>query len=157
MAEDVEGEPYSKILRYSFDGPGNHQYLVLAEHYPLDVYAVKFHLKSHSQSENKYSIVTGYGEAPSVIRTCIQIMLALLKENATASFCVLGTRSEREEKPETKRFRVYKRVLQNFFSPLFFEHRAHAEKNLYFLINKQGNIDLILNSLAKVVHQYRLD
>ena len=107
MTEAVEGEIYHHISKYTFDGPRNHQYIVLAENYFQDVYAIKFHLKSHSGSINKYTLMTGYHQVPLIIRTCIQIMLSILLENPKASFCVLGTEQENEPKKETKRFRIY--------------------------------------------------
>ena len=37
------------------------------------MYAVKFHLKSHRDSRNKYSIMTGLNEPRAVVNTCVAI------------------------------------------------------------------------------------
>ena len=62
-------------LLYTFKSPKSHQwYWVWVEVYQCDFYAVKFHLKAHRDSPNKYSLMTGLNEARPVINTCIAIM-----------------------------------------------------------------------------------
>jgi hypothetical protein len=157
MTERVDGEFFHHISRYSFDGPGNHQYIVLVENYQEHIYAIKFYLKSHAGSEDKYKLLTGFKQAPRIIRTCLEIMLTIVKENRKASFCILGTNLDNESKKETKRFRVYKRIMQNFFSPIHFEHRYLSEKSLYFLINKENNTPSMLKQLSGIIAKYHLD
>ena len=49
-------------LLYTFKSPKSHQwYWVWVEVYQCDFYAVKFHLKAHRNSLNKYSLMTGLG------------------------------------------------------------------------------------------------
>lgn len=61
-------------LLYSFKSPKSHQwYWVWVEVYMHNMYAVKFHLKSHRDSRNKYSIMTGLNEPRAVVNTCVAI------------------------------------------------------------------------------------
>lgn len=157
MNESVVGELYHHILRFSFDGPGNHQYIVIAENYSNHIFAIKFFLKSHSGSDDKFGLLTGFQKAPRIIRTCIEIMLLILRDHPTASFCILGTSLENESKQETKRFRIYKHVLQNFFSPVRFEHRYMAERSLYLLINKENDIPALIEELSGLLIKYNFE
>jgi len=51
-------------LLYTFKSPKSHQwYWVWVEVYERNLYAVKFHLKAHRQSPDKYSLMTGLNEA----------------------------------------------------------------------------------------------
>ena len=50
-------------------------YLVWVECYRYHFYAVKFHLKNHRYSDNKYRYMTKLNEARQVIHTCINILL----------------------------------------------------------------------------------
>ena len=59
-------------LLYTFKSPKSHQwYWVWVEVYQCDFYAVKFHLKAHRNSLNKYSLITG-------LRISIHILHLLL-------------------------------------------------------------------------------
>ncbi len=58
MSEHEEGELYQLVHKFTFRGPRNQLYIVIVEQYPLDVFALKFHLKCHSRSPNKYQLLT---------------------------------------------------------------------------------------------------
>lgn len=62
-----------------------------------------------------------------------------LKENPNASFGFTGAplESEIDEKSKpTKRFRVYKRIMENLFSPERFAHYQLEQSSIYLLINR---------------------
>ena len=80
FVQKVEDSPYRDSflkykLLYTFKSSRSHQwYWVWVEVYEYDLYAVKFHLKAHRDSKNKYNLMTGLNEARPVIHTCIAIM-----------------------------------------------------------------------------------
>jgi hypothetical protein len=98
------------------------------------MYAVKFHLKADRNSKYKYNRLTGLNEARPVINTCIAIMLEIKKSNLKASFGFIGSNLITESENETKRFRVYKKIMATYFSYTNFEHIEIKEKSVYMMI-----------------------
>jgi hypothetical protein len=126
-----------KEHKLTFNCKNNQRYIVNVEEYDYYTFIIKFHLKSHSPSKNKYSLLTENYDAPAVIRTCIQIMLFFYKKNPYASFGFIGANGTDEvEKNNTKRYKLYKRIIENFFSPVNFYHYRYTEKSAYLLLNK---------------------
>ncbi len=125
---------FTPLHLYTFTGKGNHRYLIRVEEYPNDFYAVKFHLKAHSDSKDKYRLTTGYNDMPTCVSTCIQVMLEIAEKNPIASFGYIGANSLGEEKENTKRFRIYNRVMQNFFLPANYAHHFLVKESVYLLL-----------------------
>jgi hypothetical protein len=100
------------------------------------LFVVKFYLKAHRYSDKKFNLHTKYQEAPSCISTCINLMVDLYKENPFRSFAFIGASSEGEKSENTKRFRLYKRVMEAIFSPITFKHFQHPKSSAYLLLNK---------------------
>ena len=90
--------------------------MVWVECYRHHFYAVKFHLKNHRYSDNKYRYMTKLNEARQVIHTCINIMLEIAMEDDLSSFGFIGANSIGESIKETKRFQVYKILMATYFS-----------------------------------------
>ena len=64
-------------------------------------------------------------------------MLELAEQNPTASFGFIGANLIGESEHETKRFRVYRRVLTTYFSEEHYMHFQIVEKSAYALVRKQ--------------------
>lgn len=120
---------------YTFKGKGNHRYLIRVEEYTHYLHALKFHLKAHSDSPNKYNLVTNYNDMTACVRTCINVMLEIYKNNPYASFSFIGANSIDEPKARTKRFNIYERLMKNFFSDVHFTHLIVEKESLYLLLN----------------------
>ena len=70
---------------YSFKSPKTHmRYIAEVEHYNLDLYAIKFYLKSHQNSKDKFTVLTNLHEARPVIYTCIAILIDIFHQNNKA-------------------------------------------------------------------------
>lgn len=124
-------------LLYTFRSSRSHQwYWVWVEVYEHDLYAVKFHLKAHRDSKNKYSLMTGLNEARPVIHTCIAIMREIADVNPHASFGFIGANMENEPTFLTKRFRIYSRMMATYFGENEFAHYMIVSKSTYLLIRK---------------------
>jgi hypothetical protein len=132
---------------YTFRSPKSKQcYWVWVEEYEHNMYAVKFHLKADKYSKQKYNRLTGYNEARTVINSCMAIMLEIYRSNNKASFGFVGSNLPGESESETKRFRVYKRIMATYFSINHFQHIEVKEKSAYMLICQKelkNNPDLI--------------
>lgn len=129
---------------YSFKSTkSNECYWVWVECYDLHVYAVKFHLKRHRNSPDKYSIMTGTGEPRRIINTCVSIMLEIAKEDPRSSFGFIGSNMIDENINCTKRYKVYRTLMLTYFSDVHFTHKTNEEKSSYLLIRKS---ELLNNS-----------
>jgi hypothetical protein len=100
------------------------------------MYSVKFHLKADKNSKYKYNRLTGLNEARAVINTCIAIMLEIYETNHKASFGFIGSHLPNESENETKRFRIYKKIMATYFSYTNFEHIEIKEKSAYVMIRR---------------------
>jgi len=139
---------------YSFKSPKTHMlYIAEVEYYKFDVYAIKFYLKAHRHSKDRFTILTNLHEARPVIYTCIAILTAIFHQNNKASFAFIGSPSpkeiEREKKNPrqkkencTQRFRIYSTLMSTFFSETYFEHRTSSRHSLYLMRNKSSRYSL---------------
>lgn len=78
------------------------RYIAEVEHYNLDLYAIKFYLKSHQNSKDKFTVLTNLHEARPVIYTCIAILIDIFHQNNKASFAFIGSPSPKEIERENK-------------------------------------------------------
>ncbi len=65
---------------YSFKSPKTHMmYITEVEYYKFDLYAIKFYLKAHQNSKDRFNILTNLYEARPVIYTCIAILIDVFR------------------------------------------------------------------------------
>ena len=93
FVQKVEEVPSGLFLKckllYTFKSPKSHQwYWVWVEVYDSNFSVIKFHLKAHRHSDNKYNLLTGLNEVRPVINTCIAIMLEIYKAKSSCFFWV---------------------------------------------------------------------
>lgn len=139
-------ELYETEYIFTFKNRQKHQYMVRVQEFSYHFCAIKFHLTRDQFNPKKYEILTKHNDAPRIIRTCVNIMIAMYKQNPYRSFGFIGNNSEGENKANTKRFRIYKRVMENFFSPEKFFHFIEVKSSCYLLVNKDNpNKDLAVH------------
>ena len=73
-------------------------------------------------------------------------MLSIYDQNDKASFGFIGSNSDGESVSNTKRYRVYSRIIATYFSDKFFMHIENIDKSVYMLLNRR---QLELNSNFK--------
>lgn len=143
-------------LLYAFKSPKSYQwYWAWVEVYEKNFYAIKFHLKTHRDSPNKYSLLTGLNEARPVINTCVAIMLEIANRDNRSSFGFIGANMVGETEVNTKRFRVYKKFMATYFSEALFIHLFNVKKSSYVLIRKDV-IATTPNIIAELDERFRL-
>lgn len=120
---------------FRFNDSQNHAYIIRAERYPQNIYAIKFFLKNHKLSERKYNLVTGIGNPSRIMGTCLAVMVELYRKNQAASFAIVGAESAGEHKDTTQRFRIYSMLFDRFFSGNQFGHITQPADSLYVLAN----------------------
>ncbi len=112
-------------------------YLVRVERYEHNMYAVKFYQKNHRLSPKKYQILSHTFEARRIIYTCMNVMFSVLKENPRASFGFIGANCEDEDEANTKRYRIYRKIMATKISEERFIHTRNQEKSAIMLINRE--------------------
>ena len=114
----------------------NQWYIVRVEEYPNHFYGIKFYLKADAHNPHKYNRLTGLNEARPVIKTCIAILLTIAETDKRASFGFIGANMIGEGNEETKRFRVYRRIITSYFSQEQFAHYQITEQSAYAMVRK---------------------
>jgi hypothetical protein len=133
----ADGDLFQLCKLYRCKGEKSNQvYLIRSEQYDFNLYSIKFHLKNHSQSEDKFKLRTNLFEVQPLIRTCLNLLLDVFRNEPYASFIIIGESDKEETRLNTIRFRVYRRVLESFFSPVEFEHRVWEGLSAYVMLNR---------------------
>jgi hypothetical protein len=66
----------------------------------------------------------------------MNIMFLLYKENPRTSFGFIGANCENESQENTKRYRVYNKIVATQVSENIFKHVENMGKSAYMLINR---------------------
>ena len=128
------------------------RYIVAVEQYSYNTYAVKFHLFEHRRYKHKYSILSHQFECSRVLTTVGRIMIEVLKENPFASFAFIGSPLPKEKPNNTKRFRVYSKVMRQVISTTQMEHYLSPNSSCYIILNRHNEEPDLLN---KVITMFR--
>jgi len=134
-----DGELYKNVRTYTFRCKDKYRYILLAEEYEYEVFAIKFYLKNHADSEDRFKINTNYFNALTIFGTCLRVMQGLVKEHPAASFFIFGSQSHKDKlNAPSQRFRIYQRMIENVFSPVNFYHYALSIRSIYLVLNKKN-------------------
>lgn len=117
----------------------NQQYIIHVEQYDHHVFGVKFHLKSHRDSDRKYSLLTGFNDPFRILATIVHAMKDFANQFPLASFVFFGAELEGESTVNTKRFRVYVPIMEYFFPLDKYDHQLLEEESFYIMINVEHN------------------
>jgi hypothetical protein len=142
--------------KYAFKTRLNKRYIVNVEEYQHKLFVIKFYLKSHEHSKNKYNLLANNGDAFRILSTCVNIILHTLAKTPTASFGFIGEHSIGEEKNNTQRFRIYKRVTENYFPADKFEHALNVENSSYLILNKKNKTENLKEKAQVMFNQIYL-
>ena len=149
---EKKGEIYITEYKFTFFCRFNHQYIVNVEEYgDLLFFAIKFHLKNHTDSDRKYKVMTKLFDVPRVLSTCIRIMMYFYDQNPFCSFGFRGEPSEGEDNRESNRFRIYRQVMKNVFSPQNFIHYDYPDNSMYLLINRNHNDPDLFSKIESMI------
>jgi len=103
---------------------------------------VKFYLKQFKESEDKYNVVIDDGDMFRIVSTVIKILLRILEIDPEVSFGFIGAHKVKEdfieEKSNCTRYRIYQRIIKNYFGYENYKHAWDENNSAYLLINK-GN------------------
>lgn len=149
----LEKEPFEHISHnYSFRGKNDKRYIVTVEQYEENIYCAKFYLQEHKSCIHKFSRFSEQNECSRVIQTVAVILIDLLGKNPFASFLFIGANSIGEEKDNTRRYKLYKRIVEQKLSAVKFEHHFIDKYSSYIVLNKLnlGDFDILLRIEEKL-------
>ncbi|HEY5327758.1 MAG TPA: hypothetical protein VIJ27_12215 [Mucilaginibacter sp.] len=133
-------------------------YLIEVERYPYDIYVLKFYRRKHKGNKQRYNLLSNEGKCSRIVATCFSIFLDIYNQNPLASFGFLGANTvdektgKIESKNQTKRFRVYKRAVFNYFGEETFSHFESPDNSIYLAIsNKNKFVNKISEGAAKIL------
>jgi hypothetical protein len=112
------------------------RYVVNVEEYANGVFVLKFYLQNLAGNENKFKKLTRVFDAGAVLSTCVEIVKSFFQKNPFASFAFVGAWAENEGRGNSKRFRIYKRVVISLISEINFEHHSYPDQSAYLLLNR---------------------
>lgn len=130
-------------------------YLVRVEHYKMDIYIIKFYLKSNQNSPLKYNLLTNTFEPRRIINTCISILMEIFRKDPRASFGFIGANRIGENEANTKRYNVYKKIVTTYMGAETFYHHYNVDKSAYILINKDKLKEI--PTLIQDIEQFFID
>lgn len=111
-------------------------YIIRVEAYRDHVYGVKFFLKSMLNSPKKYSHLTYTFEPRTIVYSVFNLMLEILKKDSLATFMFIGNPDENGTHNNTRRYRLYCRLVSNKISDKYFKHIRTPKYSLYILANR---------------------
>ena len=150
-----DDELYLRVYNFTFLTSDNQRYVVRVEEYAYSVFIIKFYPKDFQDSPDKFKILTGKGKPQPILRTCINILIEhFLKIEPKASFGFLASELTDENTANTKRYRVYKNLMEFFFSPLNFTHYRYPDYSIYLLLNKANSEENLLQKLEQMFWKY---
>jgi hypothetical protein len=153
-----------KVEIYRFKNDFKDIYIVEIFHYDFNVYAIKFSLKNHRYSKERYNICykqdhrkkfgydTGNSNFIKVLNTVLSIVIEIIKKDRLASFGFMGAPKISEADPKinaeninpdctvanTKRYKVYHLYTRKYFNPADFEYIDSSTSSILLLRNNKN-------------------
>ena len=140
--------------------------VTVREHIDQAVFVLKFFDKNHRLSDNKFSLMTAEGEAAAVINTNVKILHYFYQKNPYASFAFMGAPTLEEIKENelmnrhaaynTKRFKLYRRIMSLFFNPTRFLHIQNINCSVYLIANRDKLYPETESALKKLIQALKV-
>lgn len=146
-------QPYHHISHnYAFRGKSGKRYIAIAEQHDHSIFCVKFCLAEHKRRPDRFNILSNLNECSRVITTISHIITHdLLKKDEFATFVFIGSNSPNEQINNTKRFRLYEKIITAKVSPVRFEHRILEEYSAYVIVNRDSSNPDILHLIVEKI------
>ena len=144
---------------YVFRGKDKKRYIAFVEQYNFNVFAVKFCAHERKNYTDRFNILSRRFECNRILSTIGAIMRETIANNPYTSFCFIGSTLPEESKNNTKRFRLYSKVVEQLISPVLFEHRKSPDNSTYLMLNKDNMAqqqDLLIQIETMFNHLYLL-
>ncbi len=154
FSKEVTGEPYIRYHQFAFRGKDKLRYIIWVEEFPNLVYGISFFVTKLLQSNKRYEMLTNKQDAFRIFATCLEVIDQIRREHTGASFLFTAAHSVEEDKDKpNKRFRIYRRMMADAYSPMEFFHYELEAKNTYMMISRQHeNPQLVADSITEMLN-----
>jgi hypothetical protein len=154
FSKEVTGEPYIRYHQFAFRGKYKLRYIIWVEEFPNLVYGISFFLTKLLQSKKRYEMLTNKQDAFRIFATCLEVIDQIRREHPGASFLFTAAHSAEEEKDKpNKRFRIYRRMMADAYSPVEFYHYELEYKNTYLMISRaHEDPQLVANAITEMLN-----
>jgi len=118
------------------------KYVVRAEYFKTDTFAIKIYAKRDRRLSDKYSRIIDKGDVRKILLTVGSVIDNLLKVKPYSSFAFASSRSidRKSNKIEpfenNQRFRIYTNLIPRYIGNSTFEHIVYVSISSYLLLNK---------------------
>jgi hypothetical protein len=142
-----ETDHLSTYIYTFFSPPTKLKYVIRAEYFSTNTFAIKFYAKRDKKLPAKYSRIINRGDAVNILLTAGNVLPLCLEYFPSASFALAGSRSfdpfsnTVESFQRNQRFRIYSELIKRYVGTELFEHISYEQISCYLLLNKK-NTDL---------------
>lgn len=145
-----------EMIEYNYSFRGNKKrYLVIVEEYNYQCFAVKFCLQEHKNYHDRFSRLSNQNECSRVITTIIKIIKDIHDKNPFANFVFIGAQAANEKSyNQTKRFRLYIKILERVITPVFFERRYNPNNSTCIFLSRNNNDKNIPKLIETMFRKY---
>ena len=118
------------------------KYIIRAEMYEYNTFAIKYYASIHKKLDNKYSMLTNKHKPIKIFITCASVLPILLKMHPRSSFAFNASRTvdlvndKIEGYNTNQRFRIYRNIADALIGRETFEHYEFPEMSSYLLVNR---------------------
>ena len=102
-------------------------------------------------------MLTGLNEVRPVVNTCIAVLWEIAENDPLSSFGFIGANSEGESTVETKRFRVYHRLINTYFGNETFRHYFFPYYRAYVMLRasvEEADPETIVRVSERFIQMY---
>lgn len=142
VSTNISQKYLKKIYKYFFDTEDGTRYIIHLEHYPNNIFVIKFYPRKLKNNKFRYNVLTKRGHFTKIIRTNINLLISFYKQYPDSHFGFIGAKTYcpikktfTESEAMTRRFMIYRYAMVNLINPDDFDHHEDKNKSTYLLIN----------------------
>lgn len=143
----LPNEDHIRRILYRFKTKSGERYLIFVTEFPEQFNTIDFCRTSQQYSRNQFTELTGKADAIRIISTVVRLMITLLEEgyDEAVNFGFIGARmSKNENGKSSKRFRIYRMIMQNLIDRVKYIHLEDELLDAYVVLNKNADHKKVL-------------
>jgi hypothetical protein len=145
-----------RLLTFSFKNKFNKKYIIKVEEFDKKIFILKFFLKTHTMSDNRFNVLTGERDAFRIFSTCLNVLYYIKSEVETeASFGFIGARAlgKEDNDENTQRFRIYSTKGKTFFNPDNYIHVQNIKNSTYLILDRRLHTEESVFDIQKMFEE----
>jgi hypothetical protein len=142
----LPNEGHLRRTLYRFKTKSGERYLIFVTEFSERFHTIDFCRTSQQYSKHQFTELTGKDDAIRIISTVVRQMITLLEEGYEEAVCFgfIGARSKNEKGKSSKRFRIYRMIMQNLVDRVKYIHLEDESLDAYVILNKNADSKKVL-------------